>query len=299
MSTLKKRLARAWKVILNDLPPPRIIEAPLPDPRDSLRYIYLGPDLALTSLLSGNMMFVDPQDEQISVPIIRDGTWEHWLLEVVLSLVKPGDHVVEVGANIGFYTVAMARQIGPTGRLTTFEANARLAGLVRRSLNLNAVLDRCTIVNKAAWNTVGELEFVTSRRFSGGGYVGAGFDDLHEDSVRTVVQTMPIDDVIDGRVDFMRLDAEGSEPFILRGAQEVLTRNPDIVICMEWCLEQLASRVDVPEFVDWLYGLGFTSWFVELDASLTPLTAAELVTSRTGDIVLSRRPLERRQPIAD
>ena len=296
MSTLRKRLARAWKVVLNDLPPPRIIESLPPDPRDSLRYIYLGPDLGLTSLLSGNMMFVDPQDEQISVPIIRDGTWEQWLLQVVLSLVKPGDHVVEVGANIGFYTVAMARQIGPTGRLTTFEANARLAGLVRRSLNLNAVLDRCTIVNKAAWDSVGELEFVTSRRFSGGGYVKADFDDLHEDSVRTVVQTAPIDDVVDGRVDFMRLDAEGSEPFILHGAIDVLTRNPDIVICMEWCVEQLASRVDLSEFVAWLYGLGFSSWFVELDASLTPLSAEELVDCRTGDVVLSRRPLEPLRP---
>ena len=82
------------------------------------RYFYLGADLALVRLNCGQMLYVDPLDEHISANIIVHGFWEASVHRVVMSLLKPGARVVEVGANLGYYTVTMASAVGPGGHIT-------------------------------------------------------------------------------------------------------------------------------------------------------------------------------------
>ena len=117
---------------------------------DEARYFYLGPDLSLVRLRSGLGLYVDPQDRQISARVILRGHWEVWISMAVLSLLRPGDRVVEVGSNIGYYTLIMADRVGQQGQVVGLEANPRLATLANQSLGLNDFGGHAQVMNLAA-----------------------------------------------------------------------------------------------------------------------------------------------------
>ncbi len=261
-----------------------------PDQRgEANRYFYLGPELAMVRLASGQMLYVDPLDEHVSANIIAHGYWEAHVYGALMSLIRPGFRIVEVGANVGYYTVAMADAVGPEGRITAFEGNPRLVSLIRRSIQLNGFVERVQLLAKAAWDSQGQTSFVVSRSNSGGGYVSTWEGhNAYEDGQELLVETVRIDDQDLGRVDLIRIDAEGSEPFILRGGEAVLRANPDIILCLEWSVIQMASRTSMPDFVGWLDGMGFNFWRIEADSSLTPVAIHDMITLPQADVIAAR-----------
>lgn len=258
------------------------------------QYYSLGPDRAMVRLLDGMVIFVDPQDEQISAQLILYGQWEASVHKAVLSMLEPGNIVIEVGANVGYHTLGMAAAVGSTGSVTTLEANPRLTDLLERSIRINGFTDRVTVLNKAAMDQPGTISFVTSRTQSGGGYVSIWDHTIHQDGQTIDVESVRLDDLGHDRVDMIRVDAEGCEPFVMRGAERLISTNPDIILCMEWMVYQMQSRGSVQDFVDWLIDQGLSFWRIELDRSLKSIAASELADLGPSEIVASRRhPLNR------
>lgn len=138
----------------------------------------------------------------------------------------------------------------------------------------------------------GVVDFVAFRTNSGGGHVpsvvGAHYEVEPNEVERFQVEAVRLDDLDCGKVDLIRIDAEGSEPFILRGGEGLLKANPDVVICMEWSRAQIESRTSAADFVDWMTGLGFRFWRIGPPTGLTVLTRAELLDMVHGDIVAAR-----------
>ena len=254
---------------------------------ESQRYFTLDQGLGLTRLQDGHFLYVDPMDEAVAAHLIARGYWENWIHQVVCALVRPGDHIIEVGANFGYYTVAMARQTGPNGSILAFEANTGLADLVRRSVHFNGYSPTVKVLAKAASDKAGTLSFATSRRNAGGGTISTKPGALGPDSVLVTVETVTLDSVAPDGVRFIRMDAEGSEPLILRGAERLLQR-PDIVVCMEWDVVQMSARADIPDLIEWLSSLGFRYWSIQYDSSLLGVAAADMPTLPACDVVMAR-----------
>ncbi|MBJ7485254.1 FkbM family methyltransferase [Brevundimonas sp.] len=294
--TLTKRLARARRAFFRDDSAP--VQGRSAPARSGVEYFYLSPELALTRLLNGYLLYIDPQDETMSAHLIGHGYWEPNVYSVVWSLVRPGDTVVEVGANVGYYTVAMAALVGEAGSVTSFEANPRLAEMVEKSAYINGFKKHVRVVPKAVFETPGTIKFDASRKRSGWGHVSTDGRAAFEDSVVLDVEATNLDAHYTGPVDFIRLDAEGSEPFILRGGQRTIEASPGVVICMEWDPIQMAGRTSLPEFIEWLHALGFRSWRIGLDGSLTAVDADRMIDLETCDIVCSRTdPVARRHRV--
>jgi len=250
-------------------------------------YFYLGPDVAMTRLADGKFIFVDPADESIAPHLIAHGFWEWWIHTVVCSLVKPGDHVLDVGANVGYYSLAMAAEVGSEGFVTALEANPALASLTRRSLVFNGFAARSAVIAKAASDTAGRVTFTTSRKNAGGGHLHVMDSAFGEDTQTINVEAIRLDDLGLEGVRFIRIDTEGSEPKVLRGAERLLQR-PDVVVCMEWDVIQMQSRADVPEFAAWLSGQGFKFWRITYQATLEPVDYLDLPSLFACDIVMAR-----------
>lgn len=71
---------------------------------------YLGNNKALTKTVFGHKIVVDTRDMSLAPHILLDGEWEAWIVRVFLTFVKPGMNVIDVGSNVGFYSLLAAEK---------------------------------------------------------------------------------------------------------------------------------------------------------------------------------------------
>lgn len=251
------------------------------------RYYYLTPNKSLVRTVSGSLIYVDPCDETVSANLIAHGYWEPDITSVVRKLSFPGATIVEVGANLGYFTIEMALKAGHEGRVISFEANPVMADFVRKSTIINGLTDRIMIIEKAASDHEGHLEFMTSRQYGGSGHILVEESGIGPDQTIIRVETQTLDALDIPHADFIRIDAEGSEPLVLRGAQRLLNHT-NVVVCMEWSPIQMRSRADVAEFANWLAEQGFKFWRIEPEGRLSPVDASLLAEMAHCELVMAR-----------
>jgi FkbM family methyltransferase len=128
----------------------------------------------------------------------------------LLSSVRPGDVVADIGANVGLYAVALARRVGPTGRVIAYEPDTRNAALLRHNLSLNDVEGVVDVREIALGSEQGELPFLSDQQQS-------RFDAAGPSRVRVVT----LDDDVE-RVALLKIDVEGFECAVLHGARSLL-----------------------------------------------------------------------------
>lgn len=128
---------------------------------------------------------------------------------LVLSLLRPGMHAVDVGANIGYYLLLLARAVGPGGSISCFEPEPANLVELERNARLNA-LPGVRIIAAAA----GAED--SSVRLRGGINSAVAADgELRVPLVR-------LDSVLTTPVDFLKIDVEGYEGNVLAGAQRIV-----------------------------------------------------------------------------
>lgn len=251
-------------------------------------YAYLDPRTALTTLHDGQLIFVDPLDEQLTPSIVAYGRWESWIERAICGLVKPGDRVIEVGANVGYHTLIMSALIGPTGRLDAFEANPQLARLLRRSVACSGRADSVMVHEQIVADRAGVMQFYVSDRYGGAGNLVDHGWDIGSDTQVVEREAVRLDDLYEGQsVDFIRIDTEGAELLILNGALGLLRRCPTIKLCIEWSIGMMGARGDLPGLVAALDEMQFRFWRVEV-SGLAAMTVAELLAAPHCEVVIAR-----------
>jgi FkbM family methyltransferase len=171
--------------------------------------------------------------------------FEQTELALVSAFLKPGMNVVDVGANIGLYSILAAKRLGPGGNVWAFEPSPESFVRLKKNLLLNGCRDvqpyRVALSDRA--DTVMHLKsdrgFGDAYRYlvatTGGG--GAQGESLEEVPVTTLDRWAEVNGV--GHIDFLKVDIEGGELRMLRGTKDVLRTNPGIVVFFEseedWC----------------------------------------------------------------
>ncbi|HVN00264.1 MAG TPA: FkbM family methyltransferase [Caulobacteraceae bacterium] len=256
--------------------------------RSQRLYAYLDPQTALTTLHDGQLIFVDPTDEQLTPSIVAYGLWEFWIERVIRRLLKPGDRVIEVGANVGYYTLVMSSVIGPTGRLDAFEASPRMARLLRRSVSSSGRGDFVTVHEKIVADRPGAMHLNISSRFAGAGNVAENGWSIGEDTEVIECEAVRLDDLYpDQLVDMIRIDTEGSEVLILNGAMGIIARSPGIKLCIEWHVGMMSARGDVGALIAALTEMGFRFWRIDV-RELVAVPASEVMAQPHCDMLVAR-----------
>lgn len=261
--------------------------------------VYLGDHLALIKTVYGAKMYVNTRDVGVSANLLLDGVWERHISEVFRRLVKPGMNVLEVGANLGFYTLQAAELCGSEGRVWAFEANPATLALLNRNVYANGFFLRVETIAKIAHEREGEIEFHILDSSPGSSSIGefADQDRARMENLGATFQTLrlptsTVDACLpqDVKIDVVKIDAEGSEPFVWRGMKGVLARNPDIVVLIEFYPRNFAmTQTDPLAFLDELQSAGFILRCIEGDGRVVPVSASELMARRSSELLLSRR----------
>jgi FkbM family methyltransferase len=146
----------------------------------------------------------------------------------IRSLLRPGDTVVDAGANIGAFSVLAARLIGPTGRLVAIEMMPRTAARLRANLARNAVA--AEVVEAALAASSGEVVAAAIDPAKGGQATLALAHTLDRPETLSLV-TRTLDDILAGvdRIALLKLDIEGAEIDALKGGAAVLGRTQAII----------------------------------------------------------------------
>jgi FkbM family methyltransferase len=202
---------------------------------------YLGGDIALTKTVYGHKMYVDTRS-QVGACYLMDGYWEEWVTRRLKDHVRPGMHAVDVGANMGFFTLLLCDLVGPEGHVTAFEPWPRYHDLVRHNLELNGFQKRSSVVNKAVSDSTGRAEFNFESAYGTGSLTGGlrDFIAAHGSAFRgetSNVDTVTLDEFLAdaGRpIDFIKIDVDGAEAKVLHGMQRLIAQPRPLTIFCEF-----------------------------------------------------------------
>jgi FkbM family methyltransferase len=141
----------------------------------------------------------------------------------VLENVKPGFTVVDVGGHHGLFSILFSRLVGPTGRVLTWEASPRNAEILAGNLARNG----CENVMVTVHGLGAARAQVRFKANGGNTIVGNEAVEVASD---TVMEVHRLDDELPSgtKVDLLKIDVEGSELAVLRGAPELLAQRPII-----------------------------------------------------------------------
>jgi len=197
---------------------------------------------------------VNPNDRYIGAALIKYGEFSELEWTLIDQLLRAGQVVVEVGANIGAHSVSIARKIGPKGRLWAIEPQR----IVFQNLCANVALNGLTnvrTINAAMSDEAGTIrvppvDYRKSGNFGGISLMTApakGGED---------VPMLRLDDAFTGRrLDLLKIDVEGMEARVLRGgAETVATFRP--ILYLENDRQDLAQ-----ELIELVFSMGYRAWW--------------------------------------
>jgi FkbM family methyltransferase len=188
------------------------------------------------------------------------------------NLVRPGDTILDIGANIGFYSRLFSVLVGPSGKVYSFEPDE--TNFIHLHENVSGLLN-VEPVKQAVAEKSGLLKLYTSRMLNVD-HRTYKIDDYAEE--KEIVATS-VDDFVEGRfrVNLIKIDIQGFEVFALRGMKRTLEENEDIIILAElWPYGLRKAGCSCRTMMDFLSTLGFRIFeiagdrLVEFDMSQIP-----------------------------
>lgn len=223
----------------------------------------------------GHTLLIDTRDEVIGHHLYLGREWEP-SVSVVLSLLDlDGTVVVDAGANIGVHTLDLSRAVGRSGRVLAFEPESRSFDLLKRNLALNSA-DNVSAQNVALGDHAGRARLAPHPWNRGDHRILLESENSPENVQE--VQITTLDDFClplgPNALSLIKIDVQGYEAQVLRGAQATIDANPDVWLIFE--IPSAASRQLTPsaDLVRWFVDRGFHGFELHPDR-LVPLLAPE------------------------
>lgn len=193
-----------------------------------------------------------PDSHSASRAIYFSGLPDYREMRFILDFLRPGDQFIDVGANVGLYTLLALSAVGPTGFVHAFEPNSAVIHILNESLQLNAA-ENVTV------HPVGLGD--TERR---GGFTITEDDctahlvDLSSSHAETDIPIGRLDQILNNVPYAMaKFDIEGYEPFAIRGASRLLQEHNPPVMLVEMTGFSKRYGITTPDFIAELDQIGY------------------------------------------
>lgn len=236
LSNIEKRLSRLEEKIDESLYHTNALK--------NSRAIKLYGNVLLTTLFTGQKMYVDARDISVTPHLLVDGTWEPEITKVFREYVTNESVVFDVGANLGFFGI-IAGASNPAG-IHFFEPNPELTPLIGSSIAINGLSAKARINTVAIGDKKEELKLHLV-----GDYIGSSslLDVPTVQAVTIAGQDIDIDrsftvpvitldqyckDNAVKKVDLIKIDVEGFEPQVYKGMAKTIKNNKNLTLFLEF-----------------------------------------------------------------
>lgn len=189
--------------------------------------------------IAGSKMYIDWHEEfllrkTLQTYILRP-RWEKLTTNLFEKVVKEGDVVLDLGANLGYFSLLAARLVGSKGKVYAFEPEPRNFRLLLKNIELNGY-HNIVPAQKAISNKAGKVELFLSDGDSGAHTIRQHHDKSNfRESVE--VESVNLDEFFAGKshpINVIKMDIEGAEPEAFLGMDRILKENQDLKIFMEF-----------------------------------------------------------------
>ena len=203
VSSLRERVVRRWLLRHPEIDSPLVeVES------EGIRLAVPGPVVRV---------FLDRPFDPVTVPAFR-------------RALRPGMRVVDVGAHIGFYTLLAAHCVGSGGRVWAIEPAPDNLAVLRANIERSGAAHVSLLpVAAGARPAARELHLASS----------SDMHSLYPHALQTTAETVPVeqrplDALVEGAVDLVKIDVEGAEYEVLDGMRRILAENRRLAILAEW-----------------------------------------------------------------
>jgi FkbM family methyltransferase len=212
-----------------------------------VKWLTAQPEVIVTRLRTGESIVVDVSD-YCGRAIYFWGDYDPRITRLVVDAVKPGEVMLDIGANYGEVAIAAAGKVGPRGAVHAFEPNAKIAAYLRRSAELNHFTH--LVVHEVA---LGRADGVGELRGEGGRHSGTGSlmtsaeaassmppaelerweERVSYGAVNIRAAGEYLRQAVKGSIAVVKMDVEGMEGPILESMEAILSEDRPRMICFE------------------------------------------------------------------
>lgn len=227
--------------------------------------------------------FIDIRDGFARLVAIENGFETDFFALAKVLLNKPSPVFFDVGANYGLMSFGLCGILGDGFQAHLFEANSYLCGIIEKSAALNGG-GRFRVVNAAVMDTDEDVCLSFDIAHTGAGYVSK---DMTGERLRAIT----LDDYIEThgieRIHLLKIDVEGNEALVLKGAERSLQNGVIDAVYFEYCLEhqQRANTSDDP--IEILDRFGFDVFRINVDGVAECTDATHYIGSAESRVLLT------------
>lgn len=235
--------------------------------------------------IEGRKMFLHGNDG-LALSLFK--VYEPGQTQIVKNNVKKGDIVIDVGANIGYYTLLFAQLVGPQGRVYAFEPDPSNFDLLKKSIDLNGY-QNVTLIQKAVSNKSGKIKlYLGDENRAINRIYDAGMNDARQSVEVDIVNLDNYFQDYTGKIDFIKIDVEGSESGVLEGMPLILQKSKKLKIMSEFdpfLMKKFGSESH--EYIQLLLNSGFKVYdILGKKGKMIPINSSESfrnITPKEGD----------------
>ena len=216
--------------------------------------------------IDGNKLYLDSSD---SLRLSVKKEFEPQTTDLIQKNIFSGNIVVDIGANIGFFTLIMANGVKKEGKVFSFEPELENYKLLSKNVKENN-LQNIILENKAVGNKNGSTEMYLASKenniYSQSMHRIFSSKIVSQNSTPITIKIIKLDDFFEKldlikKIDLIKIDVEGAEFDVLKGMDKILDSNKDLKIIMEFSLENLQDFGSKPdEVLDFLLKKNFKLW---------------------------------------
>lgn len=222
---------------------------------EALSRLYSASEPQIGRLPGGAKMRLD-LGEHVQRWIYFFGVYEKETVDWFRSNLRPGMVVLDIGANVGQYTLIAARDVGPNGRVHAFEPNPISYQALTSNIEINSFSNVSTHA-LAVSDSAGEVTLYVPDSDNMG---EASLQMSQTGQRNTTVMSVTIDDWAQNadlgaapRIDIIKIDVQGLESAVLRGARQVILRFCPVIICEfeeRWLRDSGTSSVELKHMLN-------------------------------------------------